>query len=107
MPIDWDSIHASFKPYAAFVAGLLFGAAWWCWADAVTYSVAIAGSPFNALWLLPGCGATLAILVMNCVTRDELDHDLSFNEAAVVCHQEMRMVQVKRFACHLLRTADG
>ena len=35
---DWGRISAQARQWCPCIAGTLFGAAWWCWADAVFYT---------------------------------------------------------------------
>ncbi len=45
------------------------------WGDALLYSVAVGGQPFSPMSLVPGAVATAAVLLMNCVSREELQHE--------------------------------
>eukprot|EP00798_Chlamydomonas_sp_ICE-L_P005529 gene5529-4162_t len=83
--LDCEYLYDGFKPYAYFFAGALFGVAWWCFADAVTYSLAFEQVPFNFLWLLPGLGGTTAVFCMNCISRDDASYDMNFDEGEVGC----------------------
>lgn len=50
-----------------------FGAAWWSWADALVSQHGIEGEdsvPFK--YSLPGIVATLALILINMVSRDDL-----------------------------------
>ncbi len=50
----------------------IFIAAWWSWADAIVYEhVSGAGSP-PFKYCLPGVVATLALILINLVSRDDL-----------------------------------
>ncbi|KAG2489826.1 hypothetical protein HYH03_011629 [Edaphochlamys debaryana] len=80
---DWDAVYAAVQPHATFSAGVLFGIAWWVWADALLYSVAVAGSSFAPMTLLPGLVATGAVVLMNCVSREEVVADY-LDEAATM-----------------------
>lgn len=62
---------------------LLMHAGWWIFADAVTVA-AVGGLKFQALTLIPGIVATLAILLMNCAPRSELSDSVYGDDAAVV-----------------------
>lgn len=61
-------------------AGALFGAAWWVVADAIVYSKSILGGDVPWVFLVPGFAATLALILMNLVSREEL---LEINESSV------------------------
>ena len=37
--MDWEAFNVRCRKYAPVLAGALFGAGWWCWADAVIYEV--------------------------------------------------------------------
>jgi len=57
------------------LSGALFGAAWWLWLDAVVHSAAL-GVSVPPLAYVPGCVATLALLMINFIHREELsDYD--------------------------------
>ena len=67
-------------------AGAFFGAAWWVLADAVVYSKAILGANVPWTYFIPGVAATLALILMNLVSREEL-HEISedsYEEGALV-----------------------
>ncbi|GFR45583.1 hypothetical protein Agub_g6977 [Astrephomene gubernaculifera] len=70
--VDWDAVYSAIQPHATFAAGVLFGLAWWIWGDALVVSIALHGASFAPLSLLPGLGATAAVLLMNCVSRQEV-----------------------------------
>ncbi|CAG9464612.1 unnamed protein product [Pedinophyceae sp. YPF-701] len=57
--------------YGPMIAGGLFGAGWWFWVDAVC-SVD-SKIPFPQ-WL-PGFAATIAIVMINMMSRDEYEYD--------------------------------
>ncbi|KAG7670689.1 hypothetical protein Ndes2526B_g00476 [Nannochloris sp. 'desiccata'] len=70
--IDWDWWQENTRKWSPVVAGALFGAAWWSWADAIVFEhVSGAGSP-PFKYCLPGIVATLALLLINLVSRDDL-----------------------------------
>ena len=54
------------------IAGAIFGAAWWAWADAIVYEKAIEhhSPPFKYNW--PGIIATLALIFINLISRADL-----------------------------------
>ncbi|KAK9820630.1 hypothetical protein WJX72_012547 [[Myrmecia] bisecta] len=54
------------------LAGALFGAGWWCWVDTIVYSKAVKAENFPFTYWLPGFVATLALILMNLVSRDDL-----------------------------------
>lgn len=65
----WDE---KAKSYGPMISGALFGAGWWFWVDAVVCSQHKV--PFDRC--IPGIIATVALLMMNLVRRDELqDYD--------------------------------
>lgn len=53
-------------------AGALFGAAWWCIVDAICYSKAVLSEGFPWTFALPGVAATVALICMNLISREEL-----------------------------------
>lgn len=48
-------------------------AGWWCWLDAVIYQKAVVGEGFPFKYSLPGIVATLALILMNLLSRDQLN----------------------------------
>ncbi|KAK2077830.1 hypothetical protein QBZ16_004678 [Prototheca wickerhamii] len=70
--VDWDAYTAKLQEWGPLVAGLLFGAGWWCWADAYVYQHAVQGSayPFKYNW--PGIVATIALVLINALPRRDL-----------------------------------
>lgn len=71
--------------------GALFGAAWWVLVDAITYSQGVLHKGFPWTYVLPGCVATLALISMNLVSREELSQisEDSYEEGSAVrldCH---------------------
>mmetsp|Transcript_28844 Transcript_28844/g.52979 ORF Transcript_28844/g.52979 Transcript_28844/m.52979 type:complete len:166 (+) Transcript_28844:36-533(+) len=66
------------KVYGPIISGALFGAGWWFWIDAVACSTV--SVPFDRY--IPGLIATLALIMINCIRRDDLaDYD-PFDEAS-------------------------
>eukprot|EP00877_Chromochloris_zofingiensis_P002392 jgi/Chrzof1/12153/Cz06g23030.t1 len=60
------------KSYGPIVAGALFGAGWWFWVDAVVCN----SHKVPADQYIPGIVATLALVMINCIRRDDLqDYD--------------------------------
>jgi len=60
------------KSYGPIFSGALFGAGWWFWVDAVVCNTQKV--PFDQY--IPGIVATLALLMINCIRRDDLqDYD--------------------------------
>ncbi|PSC73905.1 transmembrane 50-like protein [Micractinium conductrix] len=64
--MDWWREHG--KRWGPAIAGGLFGAGWWFWVDAV--AVSSTHKPFSQY--LPGIVATLSLIMINSVRRDEL-----------------------------------
>lgn len=55
------------------MAGALFGAAWWSWADALVSQHGVEGegsAPFKYSW--PGIIATLSLILINMISKDDL-----------------------------------
>lgn len=72
----WTAFKAWFQPYCTFVSGILFGVGWAVWADAVVVAkVQSLQLPAIMILLIPGLVATLAIVMMNCVDKGELEND--------------------------------
>eukprot|EP00879_Flechtneria_rotunda_P003907 GHRR01004147.1.p1 GENE.GHRR01004147.1~~GHRR01004147.1.p1 ORF type:complete len:170 (+),score=25.44 GHRR01004147.1:115-624(+) len=60
------------KSYGPIASGALFGAGWWFWVDAVVCTQH--KIPFDQY--IPGIVATLALVMINCIRRDDLqDYD--------------------------------
>ncbi|KAG2455063.1 hypothetical protein HYH02_000888 [Chlamydomonas schloesseri] len=89
--IDWDGVYQTIQPHATFAAGVLFGVAWWVWADALLYSIAVGGASFSPLTLVPGLVATAAVVLMNFVSREEVMADY-LDEAATMRAKLVLMV---------------
>lgn len=70
--IDWEWWHEGARKWSPVIAGALFGAAWWVWADAIAYEHMYGSGrpPFKYNW--PGIIATLALILINVVSRDDL-----------------------------------
>lgn len=68
--VDWERYVALLRAWGPLLAGVLFGAGWWCWADALVYEKAVAGTgyPFKYNW--PGIVATLALILINLMPRN-------------------------------------
>lgn len=64
------------KSYGPTISGALFGAGWWFWADACTSAAQTV--PFAQY--LPGITATIALIMINCVRREELENFDAFDE---------------------------
>ena len=56
------------KSYGPILSGALFGAGWWFWVDAVVCNAHKV--PFDQY--IPGIVATLALIMINCIRREEL-----------------------------------
>lgn len=64
--VDWWRDHGT--RWGPSFSGALFGAGWWCWVDTVATSTS--HIPFSQY--LPGIIATMALVMINSVRRDEL-----------------------------------
>ena len=49
-----------------------FGAGWWCLIDALVYSKVVLNETYPFTYNLPGIIATVALIMMNLVSRDDL-----------------------------------
>lgn len=72
------SLHATHATHLPSTTGALFGAAWWFWADAV----ALSPSKIPAAHYLPGIIATLALIMINFIRKDELTDIDPFDDAS-------------------------
>lgn len=70
----WDE---KAKGYGPIIAGMLFGAGWWFWVDAVACTSH--KIPFDQY--LPGIIATLALIMINCIRQDDLMEIDPFDDA--------------------------
>lgn len=70
--LDWEWFGSVARKWGPVLAGGLFGAAWWIWADALVYErVAHSASPpFKYNW--PGILSTLALILINVISRDDM-----------------------------------
>ncbi|KAK9830631.1 hypothetical protein WJX81_007042 [Elliptochloris bilobata] len=64
------------KTYGPGLAGALFGGAWWFWIDACSAS----GTKVPFVQYLPGFVATLALIMINAIRREELESHDPFDE---------------------------
>ncbi|KAK9848556.1 hypothetical protein WJX84_001365 [Apatococcus fuscideae] len=64
------------RDYGPGLSGALFGAGWWFWVDACAAS----GVNIPFVQYLPGVVATLALIMINCIRRDELQEYDAFDE---------------------------
>ncbi|KXZ55178.1 hypothetical protein GPECTOR_3g324 [Gonium pectorale] len=70
----WEERGRTWGPIAS---GALFGAGWWFWVDAVCISNHKV--PFDQY--IPGIIATLALIMINCIRRDDLVEIDPFDDA--------------------------
>ncbi|KAI7842783.1 hypothetical protein COHA_003529 [Chlorella ohadii] len=70
--VDYDWWLGQLQSWGPVVAGALFGAGWWCWADALVYQKAVVGSPYPFSYNWPGIVATLALVMINLLPRRDL-----------------------------------
>lgn len=57
---------------SASVCPCRFGAGWWCLIDALVYSKVVLNENYPFSYNLPGIVATVALIMMNFVSRDDL-----------------------------------
>ena len=97
--------HTQILHQEALCTGALFGAAWWCIVDAIAYSKAVLSEGFPWTYVLPGVAATLALIFMNLISRDELAEmsDDSSEEGAVVGNFDYIQTLILAFT-HMLIT---
>mmetsp|Transcript_31909 Transcript_31909/g.70919 ORF Transcript_31909/g.70919 Transcript_31909/m.70919 type:complete len:167 (+) Transcript_31909:95-595(+) len=69
------------RHWGPIVSGVLFGAGWWFWFDAV--ATAQHKVPFDHY--IPGIIATLALVMINLIRRDDLSDIDPFDDAASFC----------------------
>ncbi|KAL6760463.1 hypothetical protein V8C86DRAFT_2552659 [Haematococcus lacustris] len=91
-----STVLERFKPAAMYTSGLLFGVGWWVWGDSIAVA-AVHGAAFDPLHLIPGLVATLAVLVMSCSPRSELN-DSVYGDDASVCRTRLTLLVSYIFA---------
>lgn len=112
--MDFDISHVTqvIQPYGVLVAGALFGSGWWIWVDAIVYSAAALGVTVNPVYHIPGIVASLAVIIMGSIRRDDAYGDTSYGDedVAVSCwlnkHVHVTAVSgrdVRSFARAMLR----
>lgn len=62
------------QPYGMLSAGALFGAGWWCWCDVIVRSSLVQQSAVGFVYYIPGIVATLAVILMSLLRRDDADY---------------------------------
>ncbi|CAL5219380.1 g1202 [Coccomyxa viridis] len=70
--VDWDQLEARLRGVCPFLSGAIFGAGWWCLIDALVYSKVVLNESYPFSYNLPGIVATVALIMMNLVSRDDL-----------------------------------
>lgn len=70
---------ALLRRHGATFSGAFFGAGWWCWADACTSGGGATKVSFFPDFL-PGIVATIALVMINAVRREELSSSEAFEE---------------------------
>lgn len=75
-PIVLQLWNEKVKSYGPGISGALFGAGWWFWVDAVACN----SNKVPFVQYLPGIIATVALIMINCVRRDELAEFDPFDE---------------------------
>ncbi|PSC67051.1 transmembrane 50-like protein [Micractinium conductrix] len=70
--VDWEFWNKALAAWGPAVAGALFGAGWWCWADAYVYQHAVVGAAYPFKYNLPGIVATVAMIMINLLPRRDL-----------------------------------
>jgi hypothetical protein len=71
-----------------------FGAAWSFWVDALVYSSTVLHESYPFTYNIPGIVATIALIMMNLVSRDDLA-----NMGDAFSSEEGSEVRVTRRAC--------
>uniref|UniRef100_A0A7R9VEK8 Transmembrane protein 50A n=1 Tax=Chlamydomonas euryale TaxID=1486919 RepID=A0A7R9VEK8_9CHLO len=84
----WETTHEAMQPYSAFAGGAIFGAGWWIFGDALVYHAAVLGLPFSVAWLVPGVLATLAIVVMNSVSHEDVSGE-GYGDDSTTCRSRV------------------
>ena len=80
-----------------------FGAGWWCLIDALVYSKVVLNENYPFTYNLPGIVATVALIMMNLVSRDDLANmgdSYSSDEGSEVSGLSISL-NATNFACQL------
>ncbi len=48
-----EQLSQMLQPYGVMIAGALFGGAWWCWLDAITFSAMVLHTSVPAIYYIP------------------------------------------------------
>jgi hypothetical protein len=68
-----EHILEPLQPYGMLAAGALFGAGWWSWCDVILRSSLVTHTPISPAYHIPGVVATIAVILMACIQRDDVD----------------------------------
>lgn len=68
------------KPYGMLTAGALFGAGWWAWCDVILRSSLVQHTTVPALYYIPGVVATVAVILMSLISRDNTDTYIGYSD---------------------------
>eukprot|EP00879_Flechtneria_rotunda_P003573 GHRR01003807.1.p1 GENE.GHRR01003807.1~~GHRR01003807.1.p1 ORF type:complete len:150 (+),score=26.83 GHRR01003807.1:264-713(+) len=79
-----DHLLQPLQPYGMLAAGALFGAGWWCWCDVILRSTLVMHQQVSAAYYIPGIVATIAVLLMACIRRDDSDY-ISYDDDGQEC----------------------
>ncbi|GMH44975.1 hypothetical protein BSKO_12932 [Bryopsis sp. KO-2023] len=81
----WDTVGTFWedkaKEYGPVMSGMLFGCGWWMWMDAVLVNGKDHHIP--AVQFFPGIIATLAVIVMSCISREDVREYDPFDDDAM------------------------
>ena len=78
-----------------------FGAGWWCLIDALVYSRVVLNESYPFTYNLPGIIATVALIMMNLVSRDDLANmgdSYSSDEGSEVSNSLILLIVTRLFA---------
>lgn len=78
--LDWRELSTKLRRWAPVAAGALFGAGWWCFIDAIVFSKAILNEKVPFVFWVPGVIATIAMVMINLVSREQLNSDDSSSD---------------------------
>mmetsp|Transcript_5419 Transcript_5419/g.15078 ORF Transcript_5419/g.15078 Transcript_5419/m.15078 type:complete len:168 (-) Transcript_5419:55-558(-) len=73
----WEDVAPKYGPG---VAGALFGAGWWFFLDAIIYSSQTHQSTIPGVLCVPGIIATVALVMINMIRREDIRGQGSFDE---------------------------
>ncbi|KAF6248358.1 hypothetical protein COO60DRAFT_1582182 [Scenedesmus sp. NREL 46B-D3] len=73
------------RPYGMLLAGGVFGAGWWAWCDVLLRSCLVLHTKVSPLYCIPGIVATIAVILMATISREDTDSYIGFGDDGEQC----------------------